>query len=184
MDEPQARTKISRRNINDLIYVDTTLMAESEEEQKSLLMRVKEKSDKACFKLNMQKTKIMSSGPIISWKIEGEKLYAMKDVIFLDSKITMDSDCSHEIKICLFLGRKAMANLDNLLRSRDISLPRNVGNHRYADTTLMAESEEELKSLLIRVKKKSEKVDLKFSIQKLRSCHHVPLLHGKWMGKK
>ena len=124
MDEPQARTKISRRNINDLIYVDTTLMAESEEEQKSLLMRVKEKSDKACFKLNMQKTKIMSSGPIISWKIEGEKLSAMKDVIFLDSKITMDSDCSHEIKICLFLGRKAMANLDNLLRSRDISLPR------------------------------------------------------------
>ena len=116
LEEAQAGIKIARRNINNLIYADTTLMAESEEEQKSLLMRVKEKSDKACFKLNMQKTKIMSSGPIISWKIEGEKLYAMKDVIFLDSKITMDSDCSHEIKRHLLLGRNALTNLDSHIK--------------------------------------------------------------------
>ena len=98
-------------------------MAKSEEEQKSLLMRVKEKSDKACFKLNMQKTKIMLSGPIISWQIEGVKVYVVTD-IFLGSKITMDSECRHEIKRCLFLGRKVMTNLDNVLRSRDINLPR------------------------------------------------------------
>ena len=123
VDESQARIKMARRNINNLIYVDTTLMAKSEEEQKNLLMRVKEKSDNACFKLNMQKTKIMLSGPIISWQIEGVQVYVVTD-IFLGSKITMDSECRHEIKRCLFLGRKAMTNLDNVLRSRDITLPR------------------------------------------------------------
>ena len=119
MDESQARIKMARRNINNLIYVDTTLMAKSEEEQKNLLMRVTEKSDNACFKLNMQKTKIMLSGPIISWQIEGVQVYVVTD-IFLGSKITMDSECRHEIKRCLFLGRKAMTNRDNTLKSREI----------------------------------------------------------------
>ena len=124
MDEPQARTKISRRNINDLIYVDTTLMAESEEEQKSLLMRVKEKSEKTGLKLSIQQTKIMASGPIISWQIltDGEKVEVVTDFVFLVSKTTADGDCSHEIKRCLLLGRKAVTNLDSILKSRDITL--------------------------------------------------------------
>ena len=117
----QAGIKIAGGNINKLRYADdTTLMAESEEELKSLLMKVKEQSEKVGLKLNIQKTKIMASGPITSWEIDGETL---SDFIFLGSKITADGDCSHEIKRCSLLGRKAMTNLDSLLRSRDITLP-------------------------------------------------------------
>ena len=105
---------------------DTTLMAESEEELKSLLMRVKEESEKADSKFNIQKTKIMASGPITSWQIDGETVYAVSDFIFLSSKITADGDCSHEIKRRLLLGRKVMTNLDNILKSRDITLPTKV----------------------------------------------------------
>ena len=105
---------------------DTTLKAESEEELKSLLIRVKEKSEKAGFKLNIQKTKIMISGPIISWQIEGEKVETVTDFIFLASKITAEGDCSHEIKRCLLLGRKTMTNLDSVLKSRNIILPTKV----------------------------------------------------------
>ena len=101
-------------------------MAESEEELKSLLMKVKEESKKVDFKLNIQKTKIMASGPITAWQIEGETMETVRDFIFLDSKITADGDCSHEIKRCLFLGRKAMTNLDSILKSRDITLPTKV----------------------------------------------------------
>ena len=119
--------KTARRNINNLRYADdTTLMAESEEQLKSLLMRVKEESEKADIKLNIQKTKIITSGPITSWQIEGEKVETVTDFIFLGSKITADSDCSHEIKRCLLLGRKAMTNLDSVLKSRDIILPTKV----------------------------------------------------------
>ena len=124
LDESQAGVKIAGRNINNLRYADnTTLMAESEEELKSLLMRVKEESAKAGLKLNIKKTKIMASGPITSWQIEGEEMEAVTDFIFLGSKITADGDCSHEIQRCLFIGRKAMANLDSILKSRDITLP-------------------------------------------------------------
>ena len=120
LDEAQARIKTARRNINNLRYADdTTLMAESEEELKSLLMKVKEKSEKAGLKLNIQKTKIMASGPITSWQIDGE---TVSDFIFLGFKITADGDCSHEIKRCLLLGRKVMTNLDSTLKSRDITL--------------------------------------------------------------
>ena len=106
---------------------DTTLMVESEKELKKLLMRVKEDSEKAGLKLNIQKTKIMAPGPIFApWQIEGEKVEAMTDFLFLDSKITVDSDCSHEIKRCLLLGRKAMTNLDSVFKSRDITLPTKV----------------------------------------------------------
>ena len=105
---------------------DTTLMAESEEELKSLLMKVKEEDGKVGLKLNIQRTKIMASGPIISWQIDGETMETMTDFIFLGSKITADGDCSREIKRCLFLGRKAMTNLDNILKSRDITLPTKV----------------------------------------------------------
>ena len=105
---------------------DTTLMAESEEQLKNLLIKVKEESEKAGLKLNIQKTKIMASGPISSWQIEGEKVEAVTDFIFLGSKITVDGDCSHEIKRCLLLGRKAMTNLDSVLKSRDITLPTKV----------------------------------------------------------
>ena len=119
MDEVQAGIKISGRNINNLGYADdTTLMAESEE-LKSLLMKVKEESEKDGLKLNVQKTKIMASGPITSWKIDGE---TVTDFIFLGSKITADGDCSHEIKRRLLLGRKVMTNLDNIFKSRDITL--------------------------------------------------------------
>ena len=120
LDEAQAGIKIARRNINNHRYAgDTTLMAESEEEPKSLLMKVKEESEKVGLKLNLQKTKIMASGPITSWKIDGKTMETVKDFIFLGSKITADGDCSHEIKRRLLLGRKAMRNL---LKSRDITL--------------------------------------------------------------
>ena len=127
LDEAQAGIKIAGRNINNLKYADdTTLMAESEDKQKSLLMKVKEESEKAGLKLNIQKTKIMASGPITSWQIDGETVETVRDFIFLDSKITADVDCSHEIKRCLLLGRKAMTNLDSKLKSRDITLPTKV----------------------------------------------------------
>uniref|UniRef100_A0A670JQE1 ribonuclease H n=1 Tax=Podarcis muralis TaxID=64176 RepID=A0A670JQE1_PODMU len=127
LDESQAGIKISGRNINNLRYADdTTLMAESEEELKNLLMRVKEESAKYGLKLNIKKTKIMATGPITSWQIEGEEMEAVRDFIFLGSMITADGDSSHEIKRRLLLGRKAMANLDNILKSRDITLPTKV----------------------------------------------------------
>ena len=126
LEEAQAGIKTARRNINNLRYADdTTLMAESEEELNSLLMKVKE-SDKVGFKLNIQKTKIMASGPITSWEIDGETVETVSDFIFLDSTITADGDCSHEIKRCLLLGRKVMTNLDSLLNSRHITLPTKV----------------------------------------------------------
>ena len=113
-------SKIAGRNINNLRYADDiTLMAESKEELKSFLMKVKEKCEKAALKLNIQKMKIMASGPITSWQIDGERMEAVTDSIFLDSKITVDGDCSHEIKRCLLLGRKVMTNLDSILKSRD-----------------------------------------------------------------
>ena len=114
-------------NINNLRYADdTTLMAESEEELKGLLMKVKEETEKVGLKLNIQKTKIMASGPITSWQIDGETVETVADFIFLCSKITADSDCSHEIKRCLLLGRKVMTNLDSIFKSRDITLPTKV----------------------------------------------------------
>ena len=123
LEKAQAGIKISGRNINNLRYEDdTTLMAESEEELKSLLMKVKEKSEKVVLKLSIQNTKIMASGPITSWQIDGETVETVADFIFLDSKITADGDCSHEIKRRLLLGRKVMTNLDSILRSRDITL--------------------------------------------------------------
>ena len=122
LEEAQAGIKIAGRNINNLRYADdTTLMAESEEELKSLLMKVKEESEKVGLKLNIQKTKIMASGPIISWQIDG-KLETMSNFILGGSKITADGDCSHEIKRHLLLGRKTMTNLDSILKSRDITL--------------------------------------------------------------
>ena len=127
LDEAQTRIKIARRNINNLRYADdTTLMAESEEELKSLLMKVKEKSEKIGLKLNIQKTKIMASSPITSWQIDGETVETVGDFIFWGSKITADGDCSHEIKRRLLLGRKVMTNLDSILKSRDITLPTKV----------------------------------------------------------
>ena len=127
LDETQAGIKIAVRNINNLRYADDiTLMAESDDELKSLLMKVKEESEKAGLKLNIQKTKIMASGPITSWQIDGEKMETVAYFIFLGSKITVDSDCSHEIKRHLLLDRKAMTNLDSTLKSRDITLPTNV----------------------------------------------------------
>ena len=127
LEETQAGIKIAGRNINNLRYADdTTLMAESEEELKSLLMKVKEESGKVGLKLNIQKTKIMASGPLTSWQIDGETMETVTDFIFLGSKITADGDCSHEIKRCLLLGRKVMTKLDNILRSRDITLPTKV----------------------------------------------------------
>ena len=120
LEEAQAGINISRRNINNLRHVDdTTLMAESEEELKSLLMKVKEKSEKVGLKLNIQKTKIIASGPITSWQIDRETVEAVADFIFLGSKITAEGDCSHEIKRHLLLGRKVMTNLDSMLKSRD-----------------------------------------------------------------
>ena len=127
MEETQAGIKIAGRNINNLRYADnTTLVAESEEELKSLLMEVKEESKKVGLKLNIQKTKIMASGPITSWQTDGEAVETMADFIFLGSKITADGDCSHEIKRCLLLGRKVMTNLDSILKSRDIILQTKV----------------------------------------------------------
>ena len=122
LEEAQAGIKTARRNINNLRHADdTTLMAENEEELKSLLMKVKEGSEKVDLKHNIQKTKIMASGPITSWQIDGE---TVSDFIFLGSKITADGDCSHEIKRCLLLGRKIRTNLDSMLKSRDITLQR------------------------------------------------------------
>ena len=127
MDEAQAGIKIAGRNISNLRYADdTTLMAESEEELKSLLMKVKEESEKVGLKLNIQRTKIMASGPITSWQIDGETVETVADFIFLGSKITTDGDCCHEIKRRLLLGRKVMTNLDSMLKSRDITLPTKV----------------------------------------------------------
>jgi len=127
LDETQAGIKIARRNINNLRYADdTTLMAESEEELKSLLMTVKEESEKVGLKLNIQKTKIMASSPITLWEIDGETMETVADFIFLGFKITADGDCSHEIKRHLLLGRKVMTNLDSIFKSRDITLPKNV----------------------------------------------------------
>ena len=127
LEEAQAGIKISGRNINNLRYADdTTLMAESEEELKSLLMKEKVESEKVGLKLNIQKTKIMASGPITSWEIDGETVETVRHFIFLGSKITADGDCSHEIKRCLLLGRKVMTKLDSLLKSRDITLPTKV----------------------------------------------------------
>ena len=127
LDEAQAGIKIARRNINNLRYVDhTTFMAESKEELKSLLMKVKEESEKVGLKLNMQKTKIMASGPITSWPIDGGTMEIVRDFILGSSKMTADGDWSHEIKKCLLLGRKAMTNLDSILKSRDVTLPTKV----------------------------------------------------------
>ena len=127
LNEAQAEIKIAGRNINNLGYADdTTLMAENEEELKSLLMKVKEESEKVGLKLNIQKTKIMASGPITSWKKDGETVETVSDFILGGSKITADGDYSHEIKRCLLLGRKAMTNLDSILKNRDITLPTKV----------------------------------------------------------
>ena len=127
LEEAQAGIKIAGRNINNLRYADdTTLMAESEEELKGLLMKVKEESEKVGLKLNIWKTKIMASGPITSWQIDGETVETMADFIFLGSKITPDGDCSHEIKRRLLLGRKVKTNLDSILQSRDITLSTKV----------------------------------------------------------
>ena len=127
VDEEQARTKTARRNINNLRYADdTTLMAESKEELRSLLMKVKEESEKAGLKLNIQKTRIMASSPITSWQIDGETMETVTNFICLGPKITADGDCSHEIKRCLLLGSKAVTNLDSILMSRDITLQTEV----------------------------------------------------------
>ena len=127
LEEAQVGIKIAGRNINNRRYADdTTLMAESEEELKSLLMKVKEESEKVGLKLNIQKTKIMASGPIISWEIDGETVETVSDFILGGSKITADGDCSHEIKSHLLLGRKVMINLDSILKSRDMTLPTKV----------------------------------------------------------
>ena len=127
LDESQAGIKIARRNINNLRYADdTTLMVENEEELKSPLMKMKEESEKVSLKVNIQNTKIMASGPITSWQIDGETMETVTDFIFLDTKITADGDFSHEIKRCFLLGRKAMTILNSILKSRDITLPTKV----------------------------------------------------------
>ena len=132
LEEAQAGIKIARRNVNNLRYADdTTLMAESEEELKSLLMKVKVESEKVGLKLNIQKTKILASGPITSWEIDGEMVETVSDY-YLGSKITADGDCSHEIKRHLLFGRKAMTNLDSILKSKDITLPnKGPSSHGY-----------------------------------------------------
>ena len=128
LDEAQAGIKIKGRNINNLRYADeTTFMAESKEELKNLLMKVKEESEKVGLKLNIQKTKIMAPGPISSWQIDWETVETVADFIFRGSRITADGDCSQKIKRCLLLGRKVMTNLDSILKSRDITLPTKVG---------------------------------------------------------
>ena len=127
LDEAQAGIKIAGRNINNLRYADdTTLIAESEEELKSLLMKVKEESEKVGLKLNIQKTKIIASGPITSWQIDGETVESVSDFILGGSRITEDGDCSHEIKRCLLFGTKVITNLDSIFKSRDITLPTKV----------------------------------------------------------
>ena len=123
LDEAQEGIRIARRNINNLRYADdTTVMAESEEKLKNLLMKLKEESEKVGLKFSIQKTKIMASGPITSWQIDGERMVTVRNFTFLGSKITADGDCSHEIKRCLFLGGEVMTNLDSILKSRDITL--------------------------------------------------------------
>ena len=124
LEEAQAGIKIAGRNINNLSYVDDTTLKAETEELKSILMKVKEESEKVGLKLNIQKTKIMASGPITSWEIGGETVETVSDFIFLGSKITTDGDCSHEIKRRLLLGRKVMTNLESILKSRDITLPK------------------------------------------------------------
>ena len=126
LDESQAGIKPARRNINNSRYADDTTLMEESEELKSLLMKVKEESEKVGLKLNVQKTKIMASGPITSWQIDGKTVETVTNFIFLGSKITADGDCSHEIKRCLLLGRKVMTNLDSILKNRDILLPTKV----------------------------------------------------------
>ena len=126
LDEAKAEIRIARRNTNSLRYADDTLMTESEEELKNLLMKVKEESEKVGLKLNIQKTKIMASCPINSWEIDGETVETVSDFIFFGSKITADGDCSHEIKRHLLLGRKVMTNPDSIFKSRDITLPTKV----------------------------------------------------------
>ena len=127
LEEAQAGIKIAGRNINNLRYADdTTLTAESEEELKSLLTKVKEESEKVGLKLNIQKTKIMATSPTTSWQIDGETMETVTDFIFLGSKITADGDCSHEVKRCLLFGRKALTNLDSILKSRDMTFPTKV----------------------------------------------------------
>ena len=126
LEEAQAGIKIARRNINNLRYTDDTTMAKSEEELKGLLMKVKEGSEKIGLKFNIQKTKIMASGPITSWEIDGETMETVSDFIFLGSKIIADGDCSHDVKRHLLHGRKVMANLDSILKSRDITLSTKV----------------------------------------------------------
>ena len=131
LEEAQAGIKIAGRNINNLRYADdTTLMAESEEELKSLLMKVREESEKVGLKLNIQKTKIMASGPITSWERDGETAETVVDFIFWGFKIIAHGECSHEIKRCLLLGRKVMTNLDSILKSRDITLPKKGPSHQ------------------------------------------------------
>ena len=132
LDEAPAGIKIARRNINNFRHADdTTLMAGSEEKLKSPLMKVKEESEKVALKVNIQKTKIMASGPIISWQIDGEMMETVRDFIFLGSKITVHGDCHHEIQRCLLLGRKAMRNLNSILKSRDITLLTKVHIVKY-----------------------------------------------------
>ena len=127
LDEAQAGIKIARRNLNNLRYADnTTLVSESEEELKSFLIKVKEESEKVGLKLNIQKTKIMASSPITSWQTDGGTVETVSDFIFGGSKITVDGDCSHEIRRCFLLGRNVMTNLDSILKSRDITLPTKV----------------------------------------------------------
>ena len=126
LEEAQAGIKITRRNVNNLRYAEDTTLAESKEELKSLLMKVKEEREKGGLKLNIQKMKVMASGPITSWQINGETVERVSDFIVLLSRITADSDCSHEIKRHLLLGRKVMTNLDSILKSRDITLPTKV----------------------------------------------------------
>ena len=127
LDDAQAGIKIARRNINNLRYADdTTLMAESKEELKSLLMKVKEEGEKVGLKVNIQKTKIMASGPMTSWQVDGATVETVRDFILGGSQITADSDCSHEIKRLLLLGRKAVTNLDSMLKSKDITLPTKI----------------------------------------------------------
>ena len=132
LDEAQAGIKIARRNINNFRYADdTTLMAKNEEELKRLLMKVKEDSEKVGLKLNIQKTKILASDPITSWQIDGETVETVTDFIFLGSKITADGDCSHEIKRRLLLGRKAMTNLDSILKNRDYLANKGMSSQGY-----------------------------------------------------
>ena len=126
LEEAQAGIKIARRNINNLRYADDTTLTAEREKLESLLMKVKKKSEKAGLKLNIHKTKIMASGPITSWQVDGETMEIVRDFIFLGSKISEDSDCSHEIKRHLLLGRKAMINLESIFKSRDITLPTKV----------------------------------------------------------